>query len=59
LAVIADSNDLNDEVSFILETTPRDIISDIGASAWMILYIPDGAVKIEFQSVLRRLLIKL
>ena len=42
LPVITDGYDLGDEVSFILETTPADTGSEIGAVAWMLVYMPDG-----------------
>jgi len=42
LGDIADGYDQYDEVSFMLETTPSDTGSTVGAAAWMLVYMPDG-----------------
>ncbi|RME46928.1 MAG: DUF11 domain-containing protein [Chloroflexi bacterium] len=42
ISVVADGYDVGDVVSYILETTPRDTGSTVGAASWATLYVPPG-----------------
>ena len=54
IAVVADGYDLDDVISYILETTPEDTGSTEGHAAWMTLYVPAGVVIVGAEAVVKQ-----
>ena len=52
LPVAVDGFQVNDEISYILETTPSDTGSTVGTGAWATAYMPDGVVVVNAELVI-------
>jgi uncharacterized repeat protein (TIGR01451 family) len=52
LSVVVDGFQVNDEVSYVLETTPSDTGSTVGTGAWATAYMPNGVVVVSAELVI-------